>query len=496
VQEGQQQGEAQEQGVTEQLAGIQGGAGMHGAAGDGVEQEQEHILQLQRMAAELLQARADLTSAQLALRQQVSGHQQQLASVLEDAATHEAAAVQAAVEAAVVETLQSPLLLQVLCTGVQQAVLKERTSMQVRLLQFGLPPAAVLHILTQPPPPPATPRGAGSSSAAATPRGEDGSAADDAVEEGSSGTAAAGAVPSCAPYMAQMLSALASNVQAASGGVPAAQQQQQHLQQMLFLQQLRQQQAAAAAAAAAASSVVPELNLDLRSEYHNGSSAFVVPARQQQEPMGAAAAGSSSMRESAAEAILKLHPDRSSSDGQDDSHDRRGAGGRRSSSGCSTMSALEDAPVADVATAAASFYGTIGCQGGNINSGGSPHSSSGCSSAFGPAGLKDLSPANGSLWGDVSLVGSPALGTSPFLGPSALPLHSSSYSSHCHSIPRTSPLGFASCAAAAHTQWGFNQQQGVFGEAGGKQGCGAGGTGENRSSMESNRLVDLLPDEL
>lgn len=463
------------------------------------ETEKEQQQQLQRMAAELLQARADVAAAQQQLRQQVTAHQQQLATILEDAAAHEATAVQAAVEAAVVETLQSPLLLQVLSTGVQQAVLKERTGMQVKLLQCGLPAAAVLHIMTQqqqPPPPPAagvSARGPGDASAAASSMYEDASADEEtsgaAAADGSCAAAAAvAAVPSCAPLMAQMLSALASNVLAASagGGAAATAQQQQHMQQAMFLQRLRQQQQHQGSRHAA----VPELNLDIRSEYYGGGSAFVAPAKQQQDH-----------RESAAEAILKLHTDRSSCDSHDELPAPPG-GQRRSSSGCSTMSAIDDAPVTDVAAAVGSFYGTIGC-GGGANSSCSPHSSSGCSSAFGPA-ANVSSPAGGSLWGDASLVGSPALGTSPFLGPSALPLHgsnfnSSSYPGSYQSIPRTSPLGFASgcsaASAAARTQWGFQQpkQQGGFAR---RVGAKQRNVGDGRGSMDSSRLVDLLPDEL
>jgi hypothetical protein len=85
-------------------------------------------------------------------------------------------------------------------------------------------------------------------------------------------------------------------------------------------------------------------------------------------------------------------------------------------------------------------------------------------------------------------------------------LHGSSFSNNSypgthHSIPRTSPLGFASgcsaASAAARTQWGFQQPQKQGGLA-----CGAGAqgrvgaAGDGRSSMDSSRLVDLLPDEL
>jgi hypothetical protein len=255
---------------------------------------------------------------------------------------------------------------------------------------------------------------------------------------------------------------------------------------MVFLQRLRQQQQQHQAADAAA---VPDFQLDLRSEYNGGGSAFVVPARP-------AAVGGSS--ESAAEAILKLHSDHgpAGKDGKEDTyHTAARECGRRSSSGCSSMSALEDAPVADVTSAAGCFYGTIGCNGGATTSSSSPHSSSECSSAF-ALNAPDKSPPGGSCWGDVSLVGSPALGTSPLLGPAALPLGGHTYSS---SYPRTSPLARvdkSSCIAPLHTQWGFSKQQrGVFGGPGvGQQGPAAAGDG--RRSLDSARLVAMLPDEL
>jgi len=506
-------------GNEEQPAAADAAVGVHA----GVDTDPEHQQQLQRMAAELLQARADLAASQLQLRQQVAAHQQQLAAVLEESAAHEATAVQAAVEAAVAETLQSPLLLQVLSAGVQQAVLRERTGMQVRLLQFGLPPAAVLHILTSQPGPPASAAAGASSrppsSSTATTGGgkresETGAAADawdserDSGPAGPPGGAAAAAtaatpVPNYAPFMAQMLSVLSSNVLAASasggqGSSAAQQQQQQQLHQQLFLQRLHQQQQEQQAAALA----LPDLQLDLRSEYHGGGSAFVVPAKQQQEnatasgaPAGCSAASASRVAvPSAAEAILNLQSDKALPEAFKDSIPASVAvgGQRRSSSGCSSISAVDDAPVADVTAAAGCFYGTIGCSGSGTsgaNSSCSPHSSSGCSSAFGPMGHPAGSPAGGSLWGDVSLVGSPALGTSPLLGPSALPLHSSTHSGNGYGL-RTSPLGFASCTA---TQWGF--KQGVFAGVGCKQGGGSA-EGPSRSSLDSSRVVDLLPDEL
>jgi hypothetical protein len=263
---------------------------------------------------------------------------------------------------------------------------------------------------------------------------------------------------------------------------------------MVFLQRLRQQQQQQQAAAE--SGAVPDFQLDLRSEYNGGGSAFVVPARP------AAAVGSSC--EGAAAAILKLHTDHTAADSKDGACDTATRDcGRRSSSGCSSMSALEDTPVADVASAAGCFFGTIGCNGGGATSSSSPHSSSECSSAFALTS-QDKSPPGGSCWGDVSMVGSPALGTSPLLGPAALPLGCHTYSS---SYPRTSPLArgglHQSSAAPLHTQWGFcKQQQGSFGGpggGGGQQGPGAAAAaaaGEGRRSLDSARLVAMLPDEL
>lgn len=229
-----------------------------------VQQQQQQLLQQQQMMRnacegqqqQLQLAHAEITSLKQLLKQQAITHQQQLAAVLEDAATHEAAAVAAAARAAAAETLQSPLVRQLLAAAAQQAVATERTRMQLHLQQLGVPPAAQLQLLMGPVP---------GMEAAAHPVAAAALLA--ATAAASSDTAAAAAAhkavhPTVAASSQQQQAKAAGHPNqntAVAGGLQQARQQQQQEDEL--------------------SRALRQLQLDLRSEYYGGSSSFVAPAK-------------------------------------------------------------------------------------------------------------------------------------------------------------------------------------------------------------------------